>query len=165
MVTVLPVDELTDEAFAPYGHVLDPDKTAPTMREDIFTFWGRLAELRIQGTTTVALLEVVPRGPEFSKLERHVQTEEVFYALDNDVIVLVGAPTPGQELPDPRTVRAFRLDAGKGVFLREGAWHWIPAPLQESARLLVIFRTGTPEEDLDIKDLHETREIRFRIAI
>jgi len=165
MVTVLSVATLTPDAFAPYGSVLDPDRAAPTMREDIFTFWDGLAEMTIQGKTTVALLEVVPRGPEFAKLERHVRTEEVFFALDEPVVVLVGAPSLGQNLPDPKTVKAFRLDAGQGVFLREGTWHWIPFPLQDRARLLVIFRAGTPDEDLDIQDLQQARGISFQIAV
>ncbi len=63
------------------------------------------------------------------------------------------------------TEEAFRLEAGTGIFLREGAWHWIPVPLQASVRLLVIFRTGTPDEDLDVRDLQETHGISFRIAL
>jgi ureidoglycolate lyase len=165
MMTVLPVQELTQEAFAPYGSVLDPDRAAPKMKEDIFTFWDGLAEMTIRGRTTVALLEVVARGPQFSKLERHVRTEEVFFALDRPVIILVGAPSTGQDRPDPTTVRAFLLNAGKGVFLKEGAWHWIPVPLRRKARLLVIFRTGTPDEDLEIRDLQETDGISFTIAV
>lgn len=165
MVTVLPVQDLRSEAFAPYGTVLDPERAAPKMRQEIFTFWDALAEMRIAGKTTVALLEVVARGPEFSKLERHVRTEEVFFALDGPVVVLVGAPSPRAALPDPATVKAFRLPAGKGVFLREGCWHWIPFPLQARSRLLVIFRAGTPDEDLDIQDLQEAQGISFRIAV
>lgn len=157
------VKELTEEGFAPYGWIIDVDRTRPKMREDIFTFWDRMAELDIKGKTTVGLLEVVRRPPEFSKLERHVRTEEVFIAMDGSVIVLVGAPTPGQDLPDPETVQAFRLEAGKGVHLRAGTWHWIPYPLQAKVRLVVLFRKGTPDEDLDIKDLQETKGISFKI--
>lgn len=165
MAMVLPVERMTEEAFSPYGSILDADRKQPKMKEDFFTFWDGLAEMDILGKTTVALLEVVRRDPEFSKLERHVRTEEVFFALDRPVVALVGVPTPGQEFPDPKTVKAFRLEPGKGVFLKEGTWHWIPYPLQGKARLLVLFRKGTPDEDLDIKDLWETKGVSFRIQV
>ena len=165
MVTVLPVQDLQAETFAPYGTVLDPELAAPKICEEFFTFWDALAEMQIEGKTTVALLEVVARSPEFSNLERHARTEEVFIALDGSVIFPVGAPSPGAALPDPATVKAFRLPAGKGVLLRKGCWHWIPFPLHARARLLVIFRAGTPDEDLDIQDLQAAKGILFRIAV
>ncbi len=164
MIKVLKVQELSPEAFSSYGMVLDVENKEPTMEEPIFTFWDGLAEMDIKGKTTIALLEVNPREPVFSKLERHVLTEEVFFAMD-DVIILVGSPTPGQDLPDPETVRAFKLKGGKGIFLKEGAWHWIPYPLKGKARLLVIFRKGTPQEDLEIKDLKELKGVEFKIEL
>ncbi len=165
MITIIKAEELTDQSFAPYGTILNADRVTPKIKEEIFTFWDGLAELDIKGKTTVALLEVYPREPKFSKLERHARTEEVFFALDRDVIALVGGPTPSADLPDLRTVKAFRLEAGKGVFLREGVWHWIPHPLGGKARLIVIFRKGTPEEDLDIKDVKEKQGIEFHIDV
>ena len=165
MIKELPVGELSQEVFSPYGSVLDAGGMEPKMREDVFTFWDGLAEMEARGKLTVALLEVVKRPPEFSKLERHVKTEEVFFAIDGPVIVLVGTPTPGRDLPKPDTVKAFRLEPGKGVHLKVGAWHWILFPLQPRARLLVLFRKGTPDEDLEIKDLHETGGITFKIQV
>jgi len=164
MVKRLPVEELTEQGFAPYGWLIDAERTTPKMKEDIFTFWDGLAELDIQGKTTLGLLEVVARSPEFSKLERHVKTEEAFVALDGSVVVLVSPPTPEKDLPDPTKVKAFRLEAGKGVHLRQGTWHWIPYPLQKRVRLLVVFRQGTPDEDLDIKDLRELIGVSFEIV-
>ncbi len=163
MTTVLVPQELTDEAFAPYGAILDPDRATPKMKEHEFTFWDSLAEMDIPGRTTVALLEVKAREAEFSNMERHTQTEEVFFALDGPVVAIVGAPTPGQDHPDPSMVRAFRLQTGKGVLLWQGTWHWLPYPLQGNARLLVIFRKGTADEDLYIRDMQEARGIGFRI--
>ncbi len=162
---VLPVEELTNEAFSPYGSVLDHQKLKPKMNEEVFTFWDSLAKMDISGKTEIGFLEVISREPEFSEFERHTQTEETFFALEGEVIALVAAPSPRQDLPDVGTAKAFRLEAGKGICMREGTWHWLPYPLQESARLLVIFREGTPDDDLEIKDLAKAESIRFRIDI
>ncbi len=165
MIKEIVVEELKDETFAPYGAVIDQERAIPKMEEDIFTFWDNLAVMNIQGNLAVALLEVYSRDREFSKLERHVRTEEVFFALDGDVIVLVGSPTSPQAPPDPFTVRAFYLRAGKGVFLHAGTWHWIPWPLKPCAKLLVLFRQGTPDYDLEIRDLKEEQGLSFRISV
>lgn len=165
MIKELVVEELDNEAFSPYGAVIDPERAPPKMKEDIFTFWDNLAVMNVQGNLTVALLEVYSREREFSKLERHVRTEEVFFALDGDVIVLVGAPTSPQTPPNPLTVRAFLLRAGKGVFLRPGTWHWIPWPWKSRCKLLVLFRQGTVDYDLEIRDLKEEQGLSFRISV
>ena len=165
MVRKLKVKNLTESSFSPYGRILDVGVIEPKMKEDIFTFWDGLAEMEVDGKLTVGFLEVVTRSPEFSKMERHVKTEEIFFAIDGSVIALVGVPTPGQEFPDPDTVSAFRVDPGKGVLLKKGTWHWIPYPLQPKVHLLVLFRKGTPDEDLEIKDLQEAKGVTFRIEI
>jgi len=160
----LKVEELTQEGFAPYGRVLDVERINPRMREDIFTFWDGLARMRVEGELTVGFLRVFKRGPEFSKLERHVKTEEIFFVLNKPVVALVGIPTPYQDHPDPSTVKAFYVKPGKGVLLKEGAWHWIPFPLEESADLLVLFKSGTVDDDLTIKDLAE-KGVIFKIEL
>ncbi|HEY86604.1 MAG TPA: hypothetical protein G4O06_01005, partial [Dehalococcoidia bacterium] len=98
-------------------------------------------------------------------LERHVKTEEIFFALDEDVVVLVGKATPNQEVPDVETVKAFKLEKGKGVFLSIGTWHWLPYPLAEKVRLLVVFQQGTVDYDLEIKDLNKLKGVTFSIEI
>ncbi len=160
----LKVEELTQEKFSPYGCVLDVGKLNPRMREDIFTFWDGLARMRVEGELTVGYLRVFKRPPEFSKLERHVKTEEIFFAIDKPVVALVGVPTPHQDHPDPSTVKAFYVKPGKGVLLKEGTWHWIPFPLEESADLLVLFKSGTVDNDLTIEDLAE-KGVTFKIEI
>ncbi|KFZ22180.1 ureidoglycolate lyase [Thermotoga neapolitana] len=164
MIRNLEVKELSNELFKPYGSVIDPEKLEPKMKEDIFTFWDGLAEMKVDGILTVGFLEVYERSKEFSKMERHIRTKEIFFVIDNSVIALVGKPTPDQDFPDPETVRAFLVKPGQGVLLKEGTWHWIPYPLAKKARLLVLFKKGTPDEDLEIKDLLE-KGLSFRINI
>ncbi|GAH82089.1 unnamed protein product, partial [marine sediment metagenome] len=145
MIKELEVNSITDVSFADYGYLISNENIEPKMEEKTFTFWDDLAEMNIEGKTGFAILEVNKRSKDFTNLERHVKTEEVFFAIDKDVVVLVGKATPNQEVPEIETVKAFKLENGKGVLLYKGTWHWLPYPLAKKARLLVVFQQGTAD--------------------
>jgi len=165
MIKKLEVNSLTNISFADYGHLISNENIEPTMEENTFTFWDNMAEMNIEGKTGFGILEVNKRSKDFTNLERHIKTEEIFFALDEDVVVLVGKATPNQEVPEIETVKAFKLEKGKGVFLSIGTWHWLPYPLAEKARLLVVFQQGTVDYDLEIKDLKKLKGVTFSIKI
>jgi len=165
MIKELEVNSITDVSFADYGYLISNENIKPKMEENTFTFWDDLAEMNIEGKTGFAILEVNKRSKDFTNLERHVKTEEVFFAIDKDVVVLVGKATQNQEVPEIETVKAFKLENGKGVLLYKGTWHWLPYPLAKKARLLVIFQQGTADYDLEIKNLKKLKGITFCIKI
>ena len=165
MIKELEVNSLTNKNFADYGYLISNESIEPKIEENTFTFWDDLAEMNIEGKTGFGILEVDKRSKNFTNLERHVKTEEVFFAIDRDVVVLVGKATPNKEIPEIKTVKAFKLEKGKGIFLFKGTWHWLPYPLAEKARLLIIFQQGTADYDLEIKDLKKLKGITFRIKI
>jgi len=165
MIKELEVNPLTNKNFADYGYLISNENIKPKIEENTFTFWDNLAEINIEGKTGLGILEVNKRSKNFTNLERHVKTEEVFFALDKDVVVLVGKANPNQEVPEIETVKAFKLEKGKGVLLYKGTWHWLPYPLVEKARLLVVFQQGTADYDLEIKNLKKLKGITFCIKI
>jgi len=165
MIKKLEVNSLTDISFADYGYLISNENIEPKIKENTFTFWDDLAEMNIEGKTGFGILEVNKRNKDFTNLERHVKTEEVFFAIDKDVVVLVGKATPNQEVPEIETVKAFKLEMGKGIFLYKGTWHWLPYPLAEKARLLVVFQQGTVDYDLEIKDLKKLKGVTFSIKV
>ena len=165
MIKKIEVNSLTDISFTDYGYLIGNENIEPKIKENTFTFWDNLAEINIEGKTGLGILEVNKRSKNFTNLERHVKTEEVFFAIDRDVVVLVGKASPNQEVPDIETVKAFKLEKGKGIFLFKGTWHWLPYPLAEKARLLVIFQQGTVDYDLEIKDLKKLKGVTFCIKI
>jgi len=165
MIKKIEVNSLTDISFTDYGYLIGNENIEPKIKENTFTFWDDLAEMNIEGKTGFGILEVNKRSKNFTNLERHVKTEEVFFAIDRDVVVLVGKASPNQEVPDIETVKAFKLEKGKGIFLFKGTWHWLPYPLAEKARLLVIFQQGTVDYDLEIKDLKKLKGVTFCIKI
>jgi len=165
MIKELEVNSLTNKNFTDYGYLISIENIEPKIEENTFTFWDDLAEMNIEGKTGFGILEVNKRSKDFTNLERHIKTEEVFFAIDKDVIVLVGKATPNQEIPEIDTVNAFNLEQGKGVLLYKGTWHWLPYPLAEKARLLVVFQQGTADYDLEIKNLKKLKGVTFCIKI
>ena len=165
MIKELEVNSLTNISFTDYGYLIGNKNIEPKIKENTFTFWDNLAEMNIEGKTGFGILEVNKRSKNFTNLERHVKTEEVFFAINRDVVVLVGKASPNQEVPEIETVKSFKLEKGKGVLLYKGTWHWLPYPLAEKARLLVIFQQGTVDYDLEIKDLRKLKGVTFCIKI
>jgi ureidoglycolate hydrolase len=112
MKRVLQVNKLSRDAFEPYGQIIDHHGLEPVMGEEQFTFWNNLAQTSIEGKADFGMLEVVKRERTFSKIERHILTAEVFFALDNDCLMLAGQPTPGERYANPETVKVFHLSKG-----------------------------------------------------
>lgn len=94
-----------------------------------------------------------------AKMERHLKTPEMLSAVDGDVIVCVAPPqeAPGGAFKD---LRAIALRKGQSIVMAKGAWHWIPFPTgKANALVLVVFQTGTGDEDLYISDLADPASI------
>ena len=164
MKKVLKVQKLTAESFKPYGQLIEAQTFQPAIAEPDFTFWNNLAQLTNEGKVDFCMLEVVERERSFSKIERHLKTEEAFFALDGDCIMLASDPTPGEKYPNPEETAAFYLEQGKGVIFDRGAWHWLPFPLKEKNRLLVLCRQGTSDEDCEIVDMQD-QGVTFEIKL
>jgi ureidoglycolate lyase len=133
--------ELTPEAFAPYGVV----STA-----------GRSAKLDFGGPANVAQVCVEPRPFYLDFLARHIHTAQMYVPLDGRESVLVVAPPSDladpKALPDLTRVAAFRLDGSRAVTLHRGTWHRTPFVDAAAAHFIVIDRLDTLE-DLDLVDL------------
>jgi len=162
MIRTLEVVNITKENFGDYGQWITNKQADPKMKKEIFTFWDNCGEMNNQAKIGFGFLEVVERDKEFTNLERHQETEEAFFAMDSDVLVLVGKATPNQDKPQLESVKAFRLEAKDGVLLKRGTWHAIPYPLSKKAKLLVIFKQGTPDNDLEVRNIEG---VTFRIDI
>ena len=153
--------ELNQRNLGDIGIVLNNEGVEPAIRENIFTFWDGLAYLDIRNNE-VGYLESYDREKNFSTLERHLETEEIFFALD-DAVMLAAPPTPDQSYPNPEEVKAFRVDAKSGILFQVGAWHWIPYPRGEKANFLVLFQRDTPDADLEKVDIKEEAGVSFEL--
>lgn len=163
MVKEIPVREISKINFADCGQYITNDDLNPAAEEDIFVFWDGLGLLDDSHEYEVGFLEAKNRENYFSIMERHLETKELFFALD-DAVILTAPPSGNKAFPDLEKVRALKIESGSGVIFDRGAWHWIPFPLQKKAQFVVIFKKNTPEEDLEKINLQKEKGIEFKIS-
>jgi len=142
------VKEISRKKFAKFGDLLTIEDRSVKFAEEIFTFWDGLGYLEEKHDYEIGYLEVTERERTFSTMERHRQTREVFFALD-EAVLPVAPPASDRSYPDPNQVEAFKIEPGNGVLFSRGCWHWLPFPLGNRARFLVIFKKSTPDTDLE----------------
>ena len=140
--------KLTRTNFAPFGSVVTAPIDAPTSAGVNYRFWSDIADYRIEGGTEIGIC-TVNREPdaEIRGMERHLRTPEILIPIDGPFILpllLEGKANP----------EAFLVNAGEAVVIGEGVWHGacIPAGNEQSS-YYVIFRKGTPHDDVLKKDV------------
>lgn len=143
----------TRENLAPYGELIDIDGAEALADVDAFAYWNDLSLGDFQGTATFGMVKTKPGAMEVPLLERHLRTSETLIPLDEDIVLALAEPTSGS-LPDLGNAAAFLVPRGQAVTLKPGTWHYIPlVPSGNAARTIVVFRKGTPSEDLEVKEL------------
>lgn len=118
-------------------------------------------ELGLCNALNAGRLECQVRDLSVSKLERHVQTPEMLFAMEGDSVICVAPP---QEAKDGtlQGLKAVRVAKGQALILDVGAWHWIPFPIGGQAScFLVVFRAKTVADDLDFCDLAQPLTIEL----
>ena len=145
--------EITAEAFAPFGTLIDATAVKPEAINDGTTMrHSDLAALDLRGSARdpvigiyVASARRFPLG--IAKLERHRRAAQVFLPLGPHRFVVVVAP--GKETPDWTALRAFVTTPGSGVALHRGCWHHGLIALGDGDRFAVIeggdYRADTEE--------------------
>ncbi|MDR3353725.1 MAG: ureidoglycolate lyase [Synergistaceae bacterium] len=145
--------ELSAEAFKEYGKVLHQRSDERRMSDnDELTYWGKIAEFELPSKISTGIMVARRREGGFRTFERHFKTGEILVALDADAVCAVGRPTP--ERDEVTDVKLFYFRRGQAVFLSPATWHYVPMPIaSESAAFLVIFASGTEDDDMSFADL------------
>jgi len=137
----LRAQELTPDAFAPYGTV---------------SLAGRSDTLDLGGPANVAQVCVEPRSFYIDFLARHIHSQQMYVPLGGRESILVVAPpsdlSDPKAVPDLDRVAAFRLDGTRAITLHRGTWHRTPLVAGSAAHFIVVDRLDTLE-DLDLVDL------------
>lgn len=155
----------SDSALAPYGEFMTPLGKDPAFDSEVFSFWNDISVGEVNGAVSFGMVETKPGDPVAPMLERHLQTTESLVALDSDIILVLAEPTEG-DVPNLENVAAFRVPRGFGVTLKAGTWHYVPLITGDiPARTLVVFRQGTPAEDLEVYDLKAKQDVTIRVAV
>lgn len=148
----LPVQEMTREAFAPYGILIDSRGSVEINLGD--------------GAPSMTGATSERRPFEFDFMARHCRTMQVFSPLvSSESIICVAPPTPDAHAPNLAAVAAFHVNGRLPYAYHIGTWHTPPFPLGEWASYLVVDRSGTLEDDYELIDLRRALDCSFQIAI
>ncbi|MFC6638190.1 ureidoglycolate lyase [Sulfitobacter sp. JBTF-M27] len=134
---------LTDEAFAPYGDVLEargaPDKLINQGRCGRFHDRaqldfsdGRAGISIFQGET-----ETLPLA--LKMMERHPEGSQAFIPMSGDPFLVVVARDAGVRPADPL---AFLTQPGQAINFHRGIWHGVLTPLAAPGLFAVVDRIG-----------------------
>jgi hypothetical protein len=155
---VLEIEALETADLLEIGRHLTPAMGVHPGSGQEFSFGLVMDDLELPAPLCAGRLECASRPMVVTRMERHLRTPELLSAVDGDAVLCVAPP---QEPKEGRLegMRALKIRQGQSVLLATGAWHWIPFPAGSGAgscQFLVVFRSGTGDEDLQIIDLAES---------
>jgi ureidoglycolate lyase len=148
MSNLVHIETLTNEAFAPFGDVLDsagePDKI---INQGLCGRYHDRAKLDFaDGTAGISLFKAEPRSLPLTldMVERHPLGSQAFLPMSlYPFLVIVAADKDGA----PGTPRAFLTRPGQGVNYHRNTWHGVLTPLHAPGLFAVVDRIG-PGENL-----------------
>lgn len=158
----LQIQDLTTENAVPYGTLINKTIKEPAYKCEEFDYWDALAIEETSGAISVGMVEARPQKLVATTFERHARTGELLAPLDGDVILVLGKSTEGPA-PDVNQVEAFRLRSGSAILLKRGTWHYAPMVADTPVRVLVVFRKGTPGDDLEMHKIDEELGMQFEV--
>lgn len=165
---ILTVHDATAEALQPYGTLIDPEGVEPAFDSPVFSFWNDLSLGEMDRTVTFGMVQTKPGEMVAPMLERHLKTTETLVPMEEEIILVLAEPhdSPSDgDWPVLETAAAFRVKPGTAVTLKKGTWHYVPlVPGRKQARTLIVFRQGTPSEDLEVRELQEKKGVTIRVA-
>lgn len=151
---MLPVEEATAQALAPFGALIGRASDARAIAVDFYKGAVTMrypARFSCDHPVEVTLASVDPRPGEVRYMERHFQHTQAFLPLGGKPFVAVMAPPGEGDLPDLAQVRAFRFDGSAGLAMHRGTWHEFPFAVEEDTDLVVLLSSQTGY-DLQAKD-------------
>jgi ureidoglycolate lyase len=147
----LPVNELTEEAFAPFGQIIAP-------AEDGVPFGPHEAQLDLaRGTPRFYIMKLKHRPPAFRQITRHCAVTQCLASVGGaDWLLAVAAPgnpDDPDEAPAADGIVAFRIPGDVAVKLHRGTWHVGPFFEPETVAFFNLELADTNIVDHDNCDL------------
>jgi ureidoglycolate lyase len=164
------IEELTGESFKPYGDIIDIPNRKPDFSDDDSDLWCGIGEVKVEkGASQFCWLDVKRQRPFLcNNLECHINTSETMIPVSGQSVVVVALPEQDSvslNLPDPKSIKAFFVNGSKGFNFKPRVWHWLPYPLSTKASFILLFKKGTPEEDLRILNLNKECDLSIKIIL
>jgi ureidoglycolate hydrolase len=155
----LKVQELTKEAFEPFGDVIQKPERAQDAGGPGWKWWGDNAFLESEDRPyQVGYLDLVPGELKVDWAERHMRTAELIVPTGGDCLVYVGPPDHSEEpgrMPAPDRFQVFRVPQNQAVLLKKGTWHCVPLAIDRPLNVVILLRKGSGDDDLFIQRFPE----------
>lgn len=146
---------LTDEAFAPFGEVIQKQgHRAIEINDGITRKFPNLALVDIEpglGPPAVHIYRSRPITLPFriEWMEKHPSWSQTFMPLHTRPVPIVVAP-PSDEL-DVESIRGFFTNGEQGVNFHRGVWHHYQLTLEQSSDYLVIDRSSEDNDSVEAR--------------
>ncbi len=134
-------EPLTQEAFAPFGEVLEargvPDRM---INQGLCGRFHDRAGLDFgpEGRAGLSVFLAEPRALPYrlEMIERHPDGSQAFLPMSGHPFLVIVSPSPGAP------PRAFLTDGAQGINLARGTWHGVLTPLHAPGLFAVVDRIG-----------------------
>lgn len=148
---------ITEENFKKFGKVVKSPKSDPTAQAADFKFYSDIANYEIDGSTEIGICTVYKQPKNIIEgMERHLNTPEILIPIDAPFVLPLLKDGETEEQSE-----AFQVDIGEAVIIDKAVWHGACLPVgKEESSYFVIFRKGTPNEDVYKKEIKEF-ELQF----
>ncbi|ETX29334.1 ureidoglycolate lyase [Roseivivax isoporae] len=144
MSATIATEPLTDEAFAPFGEVLEaagpPDKLINQGLCGRFHDRARL-DFGAEGRAGISIFRAELRSLPYrlDMMERHPEGSQAFVPMCAHGFLVIVAPDADDR---PGAPRAFLTAPGQGINLHRNVWHGVLTPLAGSGLFAVVDRIG-----------------------
>ncbi|HKB85730.1 MAG TPA: ureidoglycolate lyase [Ignavibacteriaceae bacterium] len=148
--------KVSPEKFQKFGKVVNTPSGLPTSESSDYKFWSDIADYKIEGETEIGICTVYRQEETtITGMERHLRTPEILIPIDGAFVLPLLI-----EGEDEQSAESFRVEIGEAVKINDAVWHGacLPADKDESS-YFVIFRKGTPHEDVQKKDIRSIKVI------
>lgn len=150
----LEVKNLTKQAFAPFGDVIEAGLDSPVMiNEGTTERYHNLAKVDVEQDAGVPLINIFrgqprPQPIEIRMMEKHPLGSQAFIPQsDRPYYVIVAKPS---DQVGPDDLQCFLARAGQGVNYAKNVWHHPLLALEDTSDFLVIDRGGPGDNLIEV---------------
>ncbi len=149
----LQLKPLTDEAFAPFGEVIQKQGHFPQeINYGQTKKYAGLANMDLCDEEGAPALHIYRSRPislpfRIEIMEYHPLGSQAFIPLHHRPFPIVVAP-PAEQL-DIKSIQGFFTNGEQGINLKKGVWHHYQLSLDETSEYLVIDRHGPGQQTIE----------------
>jgi ureidoglycolate lyase len=155
----LQIQELTEQAFHPFGKIIEQPNRGEDAQGPGWRWWGENALMESEDRPyQIGYLDLKPAELKFDWAERHMRSAELIIPTGGDCLVYVAPPEYPDEperMPPLERFQVFRVRAGQAVLLDKGVWHGAPLAINTPLNAIVLLLSRTGEVDLSLVRFEE----------